>query len=83
MKYILTLLLISFAFGQTDSLKVEFNINNYREFAIPLGFFLDYAEECYNDSSITPFMKRPIWNLWKQYEHKEPTFIGFINWLKK
>ena len=45
---------------------------------------LDYAEECYNDSTFVDrtvyirgkFINNPYWT------HKEPTFSGFIKWLR-
>lgn len=47
---------------------------------ITLKNILDYAEECYNDS--TPSYHHYI-NGGEVWHHKKPTFEGFIKWLKR
>ena len=94
---IFLILLISFAFGQ-DSLKYEYDINDFRELPIPLGLFLDYAEECYNDSvkdyhhltygfsCLIGAHSGCLNSAHKDssyYRHSKPTFKGFIEWLNK
>jgi len=90
MKYIL-ILLISFAFGQVPILPIGMNSGDYvpepiqsEQYLPALQAMIDYAEECYNDSTFVDravyirgkFINNPYWT------HKEPTFSGFIKWLR-
>lgn len=48
---------------------------------------LQYAQECWNDSILNVFAKdstyTPLKTVGMVYIHREPTFVGFIQWLKK
>jgi len=77
---------------------------NYDNLQITRGMILDYAEECYNDSTISGYIIYTDFysdytediDAWHKkydgmveivktdtiYSHKEPTFEGFIEWLR-
>ena len=60
----------------------ENSIIEYRFWKQPIttGMVLDYAEECYNDSTTVTF---GYYNNIKVTSRGTPTFEGFIEWLKR
>jgi hypothetical protein len=54
-----------------------------------LKFYDQYAKECYNDSTLCDrhtegFNFERIWKLPRYYtRHRQPSFEGFIEWLRK
>ena len=95
MKYIL-ILLVSFAFGQVDlpisvkDIKVRplnTTVEYEYETAITVEYLMQYAEECYNDSTYVTSEKvlyiKGKFVTTQYWAHKEPTLKGFIRWVKR